>query len=145
MVALSVPKTYSEWTEGELDKRIQTIKKLQKLKKIVFLNLLPRNKRGLCKEEIKQQNLLWKRNAMNNCILNEAFAVLNNAKIVERGDCISCPTLLFVSNGKQVSSGWIEAIKEFAEKTNAEMVCLNCGHYIHYFESEKVSKKSFHL
>ena len=140
-IDMAVPKTYSAWADGELDKRIQTIKKLQKLKKIGFLNFLPRNKRGLCKEDIKQQNLLWKRNAMNNCLLNEAFAVLNNAKIVERGDCISCPTLLFVSNGKQVSSGWIEAVKEFAEKTNAEMVCLDCGHYIHYFESEKMSKK----
>ena len=140
-IDMAVPKTYSEWAEGELDKRIQTIKKLQKLKKIGFLNFLPRNKRGLCKEDIKQQTLLWKRNAMNNCILNEAFALLDNVKTVEKGDCISCHILLFVSNGKQVSSGWIEAVNEFAEKTNAEMVCLDCGHYIHYFESEKMSKK----
>ena len=59
-------------------------KKMQKIKKMGLLDLLPRNKRGLTKEEIKQQTLLWKRNAMNNCILNEAYAIIDNARTVEK-------------------------------------------------------------
>ena len=140
-IDMATPKTYFRWAGGELDKRIASIRKMQKLKKSGLLDLLPRNKRGLSKEEIKQQTLLWKRNGMNNCILNEAYALMENTKTVSEGGNISCPVLLFVSNGKQVSKGWLEDEKEFAEKTNAEMVCYDCGHYMHYFESEKMNGK----
>ena len=140
-IDMATPKTYFKWAGGELDKRIATIKKMQKLKKSGLLDLIPRNKRGLTKEEIRQQTLLWKRNGMNNCILNEAYALLDNTKTVDDGGKISCPALLFVSNGKQVSKGWIEDEREFAEKTNAEIVCYDCGHYMHYFESAKMSEK----
>lgn len=140
-IDMATPRTYFAWADGELDKRITSIRKMQKFKKTGLLDLIPRNKRGLNKEEIKQQTLLWKRNGMNNCILNEACAVMDNAKTVDGGGKISCPVLLFVSNGKQVSKGWIEDEKRFAEQTNAEMVCYDCGHYMHYFESENMSKK----
>ena len=140
-IDMATPKTYLAWAGGELDKRIASIKKMQKIKKTGLLDLIPRNKRGLTKEEIKQQTLLWKRNGMNGCILNEAYAVIGNAKAVENGGKITCPVLLFVSDGKQVSSGWIEDEKAFAKQTDAEMVFFNCGHYIHYFESEKMSEK----
>jgi len=140
-IDMATPKTYFKWAGGELDKRIATIKKMQKLKKSGLLDLLPRNKVGLSKDEIKQQTLLWKRNGMNNCILNEAYALLDNTKTVDEGGNISCPVLLFVSNGKQVSKGWIEDEKEFAEKINAEMVCYDCGHYMHYYESDRMSGK----
>ena len=66
---------------------------------------------------------------------------MDNARTVDEGGKISCPTLLFVSNGKQVSLGWLEDEKQFADQTNAEMVCYDCGHYIHYFESQKMSEK----
>lgn len=140
-IDMATPKTYLAWEGGEIDKRIASIKKMQKIKKTGLLDLIPRNKRGLSKEEIKQQTLLWKRNGMNSCILNEAYAVIDNAKTVASGGKITCPVLLFVSDGKQVSSGWIEDEKAFAEQTKAEMVFFNCGHYIHYFKSEKMSSK----
>ena len=140
-IDMATPKTYLAWADGTLDKRINTIKKMQKIKRSGLLDLLPRNKRGLSKEEIKQQTLLWTRNGMNNCILNEAFAVMDNAITVDKGGKISCPALMFVSNGKQVSRGWLEEEKQFADQTNAEMVCYDCGHYMHYFESERMSEK----
>ena len=140
-IDMATPKTYLAWVGGELDRRISSIKKMQKLKKSGLLDLLPRNKRGLSKDEIKQQTLLWKRNGMNNCILNEAYALLDNAAKVDNGGKISCPVLMFVSNGKQVSKGWLEDEKQFAEQTNAEMICYDCGHYVHYFESERMSEK----
>ena len=140
-IDMATPKTYFKWAGGELDKRIATIRKMQKLKKSGLLDLIPRNKRGLTKEEIRQQTLLWKRNGMNNCILNEAYALLDNTKTVDDGGNPSCPVLMFVSDGKQVSKGWVEDEKEFAEKTNAEMVRYDCGHYMHYFVSERMSEK----
>ena len=48
---------------------------------------------------------------------------------------------MFVSDGKQVSSGWIEHERKFAERVNAKIIYLNCGHYIHYYESEYISRE----
>ena len=67
--------------------------------------------------------------------------MLENAKLVQEAGPIVCPILMFVSDGRQVSSGWIEHEKNFAEQTNAKTVFLNCGHYIHYYESERISRK----
>ena len=78
---------------------------------------------------------------MNPCYENEAKAVLENAKQVYAAGTISCPILMFVSDGKQVSSGWIEHERAFAEQTNARTIYLNCGHYIHYYESERISRE----
>jgi hypothetical protein len=75
------------------------------------------------------------------CCENEAKAVLKNAKLVHTAETIACPILMFVSDGKQVSSGWIEHEREFAEQTDARIIYLNCGHYIHYYESERISRE----
>lgn len=62
-------------------------------------------------------------------------------KLVHTAGTIACPILMFVSDGKQVSSGWIEHERAFAEQTNAKTIYLNCGHYIHYYESESISRE----
>lgn len=48
---------------------------------------------------------------------------------------------MFISDGKQVSSNWINNEKKFADLMNAETVFLDCGHYIHYYESDLISRK----
>ena len=101
----------------------------------------PLNERGLSENEIKHQRLLRRRNAMNPCYQNEAKALLKNAKLVHTAETIACPILMYVSDGKQVSAGWIEHEREFAEQTNARIIYLNCGHYIHYYESERISRE----
>lgn len=78
---------------------------------------------------------------MNPCYENEAKAVLENARLVQTAGTVACPILMFVSDGRQVSSGWIEHKRAFAEQTNAKTIFLNCGHYIHYYESERISRE----
>lgn len=138
---MATPKTYMEWGVEELDKRINLMKRIRKINDLGLLFWYPLNKRGLNKDEIKEQKLLWKRNAMNNCYVKAAEAVLDNANSVASLGKIEGPTLMFVSDGKQVSPNWINNESEFAEQVNAEIVYLNCGHYIHYYESEKISRK----
>lgn len=137
---MATPKTYMEWGVGELDKRINLMKRIRKINDLGLLFWYPLNKRGLNKDEIKEQKLLWKRNAMNNCYVKAAEAVLDNANSVASLGKIEGPTLMFVSDGKQVSPNWINNESEFAEQVNAEIVYLKCGHYIHYYESEKISR-----
>ncbi len=139
---MATPITYMEWSSDGVNNRINSMLKLQKMKQYGLLSwYYPLNNRGLSKEERKQQRLLWKRNGFNDCFINEAKKVLNNAMIVDKSGKVECPTLLFVSNGKQVSPNWINNQREFAEQVGAELVQFNCGHYVHYFESENICNK----
>ena len=138
---MAVPAQYLSWGQEELDKRTNQIIKLQKLHKKGLLFWYPLNKRGLNKDDIKQQKLLWKRNGMNDCYIGEAKTVLDNAKLVDKSGEIDCPILMFVSDGKQVSANWIQYQKEFAERNNAKIIQLSCGHYVHYYESDCISEE----
>ena len=66
---------------------------------------------------------------------------LENAELVDAAGAIACPILMFISDGKQVSSGWIEHGRAFAELMTAGTIYLNCGHYIHYYESDRISQE----
>ena len=79
---MATPKTYLAWSNEEIDRRISIIKKMKKAKDKGLLFWLPLNKRGLNKEEIKEQKILWKKNAFNECYIKEAEAVLKNAEKV---------------------------------------------------------------
>ncbi len=138
---MATPITYLEWSDEVINKRINHMRKLQKIMRLGLLSWYPLNNRALSKNERKQQRLLWKRNGMNDCFLNEAKYVLNNAKLVAETGKVECPTLLFVSNGKQVSLNWIQHQYKFANQIGAELVQFNCGHYVHYYKSEEISNK----
>ena len=136
---MATPKTYLAWSNEEIDRRISIIKKMKKAKDKGLLFWFPLNKRGLSKEEIKEQKILWKKNAFNECYIKEAEAVLNNAEKVSSAGKVECPVLMFVSNGKQVSPNWLEHEQDFAEQCNAKLINLNCGHYVHYYKSDLIS------
>lgn len=138
---MATPKTYLAWNSDEIERRISIIKKMKNAKDKGLLFWFPLNKRALTKQEIKEQKILWKRNAFNECYIKEAEAVLKNAEKVAAAGMIKCPILMFVSNGKQVSPNWLKHEQEFAEQCNAKLINLNCGHYVHYYESDLISKE----
>ncbi|ADU23870.1 alpha/beta fold hydrolase [Ruminococcus albus] len=138
---MATPLTYMEWGNKEIHKRLELMRRLKKLNNLGLMFWYPISKRELNKDEIQQHNLLKRRNLMNNCYVNEAMQVLKNAKIVARAGKAECPTLMFVSDGKQTSPNWISNEQKYAKSVNAETVFLNCGHYIHYYESDKISSK----
>ena len=138
---MAVPATYLAWRREQVEQRVRFMKRMRTLNKYGMLFWYPLNRRGLSKDEIKHQRLLRRRNAMNPCYENEAKAVLENAKLVHATGAIVCPILMFISDGKQVSSGWIEHERAFAERMNAKTIYLNCGHYIHYYESDRISQE----
>lgn len=136
---MAMPGIYQSWTEQELERRMQIIKWAGKFKFASILSQL--NHRSLTKEEIAQHKLLRKRNAFNRCILNEGYAIFSNVETICKDGKIQCPTLLFSSNGKQTSSGWLEHQQNFASDMNAKLICYDCGHYLHHFKSEEMSKE----
>ena len=99
------------------------------------------NNRSLSEDEIRQHVLLKKRNTFNICCINEAAAVLKNAKTVGEDGNISCPALLFSSNGKDQERDWVENQQKFAATMGARLISYDCGHYIHHFKSDAMSKE----
>ena len=93
---------------------------------------------GLTEEEYAQAKLLAKRNFMNRCIAAETDIVYENAALVGKSGLPEVPFLLFCSDGKDVADFWVELQRECAQKLQAELIELPCGHYIHHFKAEEI-------
>ncbi len=83
-------------------------------------------------------------------MINECKAVKDNAKIVESLGVPQVPMLLFLSDGSGGTGfgkeTWRRIPKEYiADKDDAEYIELDCPHYIHDYEYERISEeiKSF--
>ena len=103
------------------------------------------DKNTLTAHEYKQYKYLLHRNLMNVTIYkNEPQSLFANAEKVQISNYLNETgnMLLFSSNGKGLSDSWISYKKDFAEIMESELVILDCGHYIHHFESEKIAEKS---
>lgn len=136
---MATPLTYSVWTEEKVAIKVKMMKTTTKYGISKFLCQL--NNKGLTNEEIQQHKLLRKRNAFNICYINEANEVMNNVEIVKNNGYKKCPALLFSSNGYPMSEHWTRCQKEFAKILDARLVSYDCGHYIHHFKSEEMSKE----
>ena len=133
---MCTPLTYSAWTDEKVEKKIRLMKFATKYKLQGLL--CPLSNRCLTKFEIKQHKLLRKRNAFNICCINESKEILSNVSIVEKEGYKKCPTLMFVSNGKQTQGHWFDAQKEFAIMQDAKLISYDCGHYIHHYKSSEM-------
>lgn len=138
-IDMATPLSFSVWTSEDLDKTIRLMRVLRKLKLGSLLASI--NNRSLTENEMKQHQLLKKRNPFNICCINEAKEVLNNAKTVGEDGNISCPTLLFSSNGEDQEKDWVENQQKFAAIMGARLICYDCGHYIHHFKSEEMCEE----
>ena len=138
---MATPETYLDWDSDTVARRISLISKMRKYLDRGLLFWYPLFTRSLTRQEIDMQRELWKRNAFNKCYINEAQSLIRNVSIVESAGIIECPILMFVSNGKQVYKNWIENCRQFASQTNARTVYLNCGHYVHHYESQSISQE----
>ena len=131
--------SYAEWTDSDMEKRIKLLSRMKKLR-LYKLSTIPHND-TLTRKDKKQLKILQKRNAFNECYRREAERVIENAAVIRNHGPVKCPTLLFSSNGKQTFKNWIPNQKEFAEVMDAWLITYDCGHYIHYYKSDEMSKE----
>lgn len=138
-IDMATPLSYSVWSEEDVQKAVRLMRFMRRLK---LGNILVSLKnQSLTEDEIKQHTLLKKRNAFNICCINEAREVLHNAKTVENGGAIQCPTLMFSSNGKDQEKDWVENQQKFAQIMGAKLVSYDCAHYIHQYKSDDMQKE----
>jgi pimeloyl-ACP methyl ester carboxylesterase len=101
----------------------------------------PISTKGLTPEEQGQLKYLTYRNAINKTMANESKCLFTNAKKVKETEYPKIPCLLFSSDGSEMGDYWVKCQEDFAKITGAELIKINCGHYIHQFEAEKLSEE----
>ncbi|NLP22105.1 MAG: alpha/beta hydrolase [Erysipelotrichaceae bacterium] len=138
-IDMAVPSSYDDF-DFEKTNQMMTLATLSvKLGLLRIPYIYPLSELALNETEIYQQKLLMYRNALNPIYLTEGKAIYNNAQIVKKGDPISCPILMFLSNGKETGESWILSQKEYAKENNAETISFDCGHYIHHYKSDEMA------
>ncbi|MBR5949261.1 MAG: alpha/beta hydrolase [Clostridia bacterium] len=139
-IDMSVPDSYDDFDFG----RINTMRTIGKLSVLLGLmripGLYPLNDEPLSEYEKEQQKLLMYRNAVNIDYIEEGKRVYENAQTVKSAGNITCPVLMFCSNGKEIGDFWLPAQNGFAQENNAEIVTFDCGHYIHYYKSYEMAE-----
>ena len=80
---------------------------------------------------------------LTNDMLNEAANIKDSAKKVGNSEMPQIPILLFCSDGSggtgYTKEQWQEMQDDFAEQTYAEIVYLDCGHYVHDYEYSRIA------
>lgn len=96
---------------------------------------------ALSKEEKDIYKAIGCRIAVNEDIINEGQAIPETCKTIDSAPKPDIPMLMFVSDGKETGiDNWIDIQKEYAsDLSDAKVIELNCGHYVHNFKQEQIS------
>ena len=109
---------------------------------VPLLNELDCVEHGTLTEEEKGivHALLYK-NFSNRTTINELKYVSDNAKIVGAGEIPQVPMLLFISNDPSTTA-LTDAAQRYAKTVaNANVIQLDCPHYIHDYAYNEISQK----
>lgn len=139
---MAVPESYEHFDASAVNRQMS----LGRASVLLGLHRLPGiyslNDAGLSEHDARQQRLLMHRNAVNINYILEGKAVYNNALKVKSGGNPDLPMLLFTSDGAEIGEHWLLCQEEFAAGSQAQLIQLDCGHYIHHFEAEYISEKA---
>lgn len=99
----------------------------------------------LTEEEKEIYRTVFYQRTMTVTMLNEIKNISDNAKKVEAGNKPDIPMLFFISNGKETGFNeytWRQAQKDYInEVTNGSYIELDCPHYVHDYEYERISQE----
>ena len=139
---MAVPKSYEYLDASNMTRqmsvgRASVLLGLHRLPGIYALNNV-----GLNDHDARQQRFLMYRNAVNINYISEGKAVHDNAIKVKSSGTLDLPMLMFASDGSQAGEYWLSCQEEFAADNHAQLIQLDCGHYVHHFEQEYIAEKS---
>ena len=107
-----------------------------------LLNELDCVKHGtLTEEEKKIAHVLLYKNFSNRTTINELKYVSENATIVGAGEIPQVPMLLFISNDTSTTELTGAAQRYANTVENAKVIQLDCPHYVHDYEYNRISKE----
>ncbi|MDE6107247.1 MAG: alpha/beta hydrolase, partial [Oscillospiraceae bacterium] len=100
----------------------------------------------LTEEEKELYRALFYRNTLTEAMIREALAIKTSAALVEGGGKVDCPILMFASDGSGGTGydreTWRSFQTDFAKaQSNAEVVPLDCPHYVHDYEYREIAER----
>ncbi|MBR5088422.1 MAG: alpha/beta hydrolase [Ruminiclostridium sp.] len=97
----------------------------------------------LSKEEKELYRAIACKIAVNVDIIKEGQAITDAVREIDSKPKPDVPMIMFVSDGTEVKgTDWIEKHYEYAsDLTNAKVIELCCGHYVHNFKQDQISEK----
>ncbi|MDD3126453.1 MAG: hypothetical protein PHT27_02410 [Candidatus Izemoplasmatales bacterium] len=104
--------------------------------------IFPIFKTGLTHEEIRQNQILSYKNALNNDVFQECMHVCENAAIVESIGTPDVPILMFTTTLKRSIGyeAWMDAQTRFAQKNKkCQQIILDCSHNLHHEKAEEIA------
>ena len=93
---------------------------------------------ALSKEAKELYRAIACRKAVNIGIINEERAIPDTVREVDSKPKADVPMIMFISDGRETKgTNWVENHYEYAsDLTNAKVIELYCGHYVHNFRQE---------
>ena len=140
---MAVPDAYESFKNNAfVNATSQFNAKTGMIRLVPLLNELDCVEHGTLTEEEKEivHALLYK-NFSNRTTINELKYISVNAKIVGAGEIPQVPMLLFISNDTSTTE-LTDATQRYANTVeNAKVIQLDCPHYVHDYEYNRISKE----
>jgi pimeloyl-ACP methyl ester carboxylesterase len=140
---MSLPRAYDNFDLSKTE-RFEKIAAIGREIGIVRLyysdSLLPQ---GLSEDEKRLYRAIGCKIAVNDAVINEGFAIPGAVEKIDGVPKPDIPMLMYVSDGKETGiEKWVDIQKEYAsELSNATAIELDCGHYVHNYKQEQISKE----
>lgn len=100
----------------------------------------------LTEEEKKIYRALFYSRTLTDDMLNEVSNIKESAEKVGGRDLPQIPILMFCSDGSGgtgfTEEKWRKIQSDFAKSCGADIIYLDCGHYVHDYEYEKIAKET---
>ena len=97
---------------------------------------------GYSDEEIKQYTALVCKNMANDTVCRENDAIGSVCEEINASALPSTPTLQFISMQNSNYEYWKSTHQELVDaSTYGKLIELDCGHYLHQFESERIAEE----
>jgi len=95
---------------------------------------------GLTEEEIKTFRKIMYARMLNETVINEGDDIPEVARQIMNNPQPDIPMLLFVADGGEDVNEWRRQTNDFVkEQTNASVIELDCRHYVHNYEQDKIA------
>lgn len=93
-------------------------------------------------EEKKQYIAIYAANDGNDTIRKEIDSMVQNCEKIDALPLPKTPTLQFLSADNTDKKPWMDSHQKMVDaSSHGRTIQLDCGHYVHHFESEKIAKE----
>lgn len=139
---MSLPRSYDnfDFSDTERIERLAAIGRELGIARFYYSDSsLPK---ALSKEEKALYRAIGCKIAVNNSVINEGLAIPYAIKVIDSAPYPDVPMLMYVSDGKETGiENWLKIQIEYASGlSDATVVKLDCGHYVHNHMQESISK-----